>query len=81
MFSRNAGTAGNDRTPSKGLFCGSFLLCGFRVGLCYTVLSVSCSIVITFLGKSWPLGFNVCVMFSCVLSLAYIMVSWDKCGA
>ena len=47
-------------------FCGSFLLFLFHVCLCYTVVSVFCSLVITCWGKYWPLGSRVsCVFLWC----------------
>ena len=44
--------------PRRYFFCGSFLFC---VCLCHTVLSVSCSLVVT-----RPLGSHVCDVFLCI---------------
>ena len=43
------------------------LLFVFRICLCYTVLSVPCSLVITCLGRADLLA--LCVMFSCVFAI------------
>ena len=59
-------------------FCGPFLLFMFLVCLCYVVLSVPCSLVITGL-ESTDLLPLLCVVVSCVLSLSH-MVSRVKCG-
>ena len=59
-------------------FCRSFLLFMLQVCLCYTVLSVSCSIVITCWDRAGLLAL-LCGMFPCVLSLSHI-VPWVLCG-
>ena len=46
-------------------FCGSFLLFMFHVCLCYLVLSVPCSLVVTSWERADLLAF-LCVMCSCV---------------
>ena len=51
--------------PRWCFFCGSFLLIVFCVCLCYTVLSVPCSLVITCWERADLLTL-LCVMFSCV---------------
>ena len=59
------------------IFCGSFLLFIFHVFLCYAILSVPCSLVIT----CWEMGdllALLCVVFSCVLLHSHIL-SWVKC--
>ena len=58
-------------------FCGSFfVICASSLCLCHTVLSVSCSLVVTCWEKDELLAL---VLFYCVLSLSYT-VSWVRCG-
>ena len=59
-------------TLAKGyFFCGSFLLFIVHACLCYIVLSVSCNLGITLLGKGCPLGSLVCCIFLCVVTFTY----------
>ena len=66
--------------PRQGFFCWLFLLFMFHVCLCYSVLSVPCSHVITcwertdLLALLWVMFF-----FSYFLSL-FLMVFWVRCG-
>ena len=47
--------------PRQCFFCGPFLLVMFHVCLCYAVLSVLCSLVVTCLDRADLL----CIVFSC----------------
>ena len=59
-------------TLAKGyFFCGSFLLFIVHACFCYIVLSVSCSLGITLLGKGCPLSSLVCCILLCFVTFTY----------
>ena len=51
-------------------FCGPFLLFMFHICLCYSVLSVPCSLVVTCWDRA-GLSALLCVICTCVLSLSH----------
>ena len=55
------------------LWCGSFLVVMLHVGVCCTVVSVPCSLVVTCWERADLLAV-VCVVFSCVLSLSQMFL-------
>ena len=59
-------------------FVDPFLLFMFHVGLCFAVLSVSCSLVIPRSARAGLLAHS-CVVFCVLLSLSH-MVSRIRCG-